>query len=348
MRNYYHILDVPNSYPKVLLPPKILESIRKVYTNNDIQNYFKLSQPILKRIPKEPIYEKVIYKPTYKYNFGSLIQFIIGITLSIALTIGFITKNDFEFWQLFPPLILFSWSMLCIKYIRERDTKIISIPLSFSEREIEKANWLNEVKRIERENEVRQLEFQTKKAEIAIATQLNFEKYKLLIHRETLIPDETYIDNPEKTKRGSSELFFLNILINEFNEQIKVDRFLNNRKYQPDFVFICNETNLHLDIEIDEPYSFENKKPIHYKGADDARNNHFLKKNWIVVRFSEKQILNQPMECIEFIKLLIKSLIEKQSKFIHNIETDNEWTYEESLIFSSNNYREKYNIKMKN
>ena len=45
--------------------------------------------------------------------------------------------------------------------------------------------------------------------------------------------------------------------------------------YYPDFTFICDETRLHIDIEIDEPYSLPDKKPIHYVGIDEWQNESF-------------------------------------------------------------------------
>lgn len=83
--------------------------------------------------------------------------------------------------------------------------------------------------------------------------------------------------------------------------------------------------------------------PIHYEDIDIERNQVFLNWGWFVLRFSEKQIVLHPKECIFFLKSFIKS-IEQQSVEVDlgNLSIENRWTYEESLVFGKNKYRSSY------
>lgn len=82
--------------------------------------------------------------------------------------------------------------------------------------------------------------------------------------------------------------------------------------YEPDFAYIDACKGVFVDIEIDEPYSGAEKKPLHYccngnKTIDDVRNERFAERGWTVVRFSEKQIHEQCESCLKFLyELLVK------------------------------------------
>jgi hypothetical protein len=73
--------------------------------------------------------------------------------------------------------------------------------------------------------------------------------------------------------------------------------------YSPDLSYIDKSINLHIDIEIDEPYVFHTGEPTHFKESkkDKQRNEFFLDKNWIVIRFAEEQVYNYPEECCKFV-----------------------------------------------
>jgi hypothetical protein len=52
---------------------------------------------------------------------------------------------------------------------------------------------------------------------------------------------------------------------------------------------------LSIDVEIDKPYVGNTKEPHHCSdgGKDDRRNQFFIDDNWLVVRFSERQVVVQ-------------------------------------------------------
>lgn len=166
---------------------------------------------------------------------------------------------------------------------------------------------------------------------------------KILLDK--LKPNVLTIKKTNNDFRGKSELFFLTKLYNNFNSQVQVDVVPNFGKnpFQPDFVLICNKTGFHIDIEIDEPYSVDNGKPIHHdRSNDEDRNTFFLEMNWAVIRFSEKQIIENSEECICFIKSVLYSISNKKNSFEHNLPLEKKWTYEEALIMSNSNYRNTY------
>lgn len=119
------------------------------------------------------------------------------------------------------------------------------------------------------------------------------------------------------------------------------------KPYCPDFIFKHNLSNLHIDIEIDEPYT--EGKAIHYYGnpSDYKRNNYFLNHGWFVIRFAEEQIINFSASCCYAIAVIIYKYTNDDSyikKFHYALPLKDIkiWTKEESLELMKMNYRENY------
>jgi hypothetical protein len=98
------------------------------------------------------------------------------------------------------------------------------------------------------------------------------------IHKQKLNSKVTTIRINENIKRGKTELTFLSILLKYFEGNIKVDLIPDQgfNPYRPDFTFVCDNSGLHMDIEIDEPYSIDEGIPIHYIGSNDNERNAFF------------------------------------------------------------------------
>lgn len=218
----------------------------------------------------------------------------------------------------------------------------VDIPKSFYEGKM--AKYKKELAEVTKQNELLKKENDQKVREIEMSiSQSDIEKAKDAIYYSNLKPISSFSRNLENRKRGRTELMFLNRLFKEFGHQIKVDVSPDGINYFPDFTFVCEKTGLHIDIEIDEPYSIMEKEPIHYlQSDDDYRNECFLVQNWCVIRFAEKQIVLQSDQCIQFIRDFVKSIQNKSLSFIHNIEPVERWTYEESLVMAFNNSRDSY------
>lgn len=112
--------------------------------------------------------------------------------------------------------------------------------------------------------------------------------------------------------QGRSEAAFIHYLQQNFgantiftNRRVRVDDLRAGTDwYYPDVVF-RDESGLCIDLEIDEPYVWATGDPHHYIGQDDPRNAFFLRKNWVVLRFTEEQVVRSPMACCQVLAALI-------------------------------------------
>lgn len=118
-----------------------------------------------------------------------------------------------------------------------------------------------------------------------------------------------------------------------------------NHPFEPDIAIIerCYKYGVRIDIEIDEPYGGYDKTPIHFIGCgDDFRDRRLANLGWLVIRFSEKQIIQEPDNCINFIKYLL-SLIDPffNKTYKGNFPTpDKCWTEVEAKIMAIQRFRE--------
>jgi len=152
----------------------------------------------------------------------------------------------------------------------------------------------------------------------------------------------TYID---ESMKGRSELFFFTKLFEKFGNQIYTDIAPNEGKnpFRPDFLLIDEVSGFHIDIEIDEPYSLKSGKVIHSnRSNNNLRDNYFGNINWGVIRFTEKQVLNEPEECCRYIQKVLNSIHYLNFEFNHNVTPEKKWTHEESIFFRENKYRDNY------
>ncbi|WP_225037310.1 endonuclease domain-containing protein [Winogradskyella sp. SM1960] len=332
-------------FPIILIPKNILASSNQIISNSDISNFLNIESPKLKQldIPKVPdLYVHTTEEKTEFDGGGCVLNGLIIIGL-IFVILFFISLNyAIPFWSL--NFILgagFIFYRISINYKTKSINKKTKIPENIYNSKLE--DYKEKLNEVLNKNATYANEYFEKVKLFERKIELNRKQTELEIYYSTLIPFTKIDNNKQNLKRGKTELMFLNHLINEFGSQVKVDTFIHPYKYQPDFVFICDSTNLHIDIEIDEPYSFQEKKAIHYKeSSDDERNENFLNENWCVIRFSEKQIITEPLNCINVIKSVVSSLKNKEADFQFNITKDKRWSYEESLVMLDNNYRLKY------
>lgn len=158
-------------------------------------------------------------------------------------------------------------------------------------------------------------------------------------------------------RKGYKEDDFLQYIRKYFKETFEIydDRYVLTKKnrYEPDISLLNekNGINIFLDIEIDEPYEgindIKNREPTHFRFADVNRNNEFKNRGWIVVRFAEIQIHQNPDGCCRFIADVIKSIYPQFNiplglMVAKRIEPVLQWTKELALNWSAQNYREQY------
>jgi len=160
-------------------------------------------------------------------------------------------------------------------------------------------------------------------------------------------------------RKGFKEDDFKSYLSKYFSNEFKIydDRFItvkgNSKPYEPDITFTDekNGINIFLDIEIDEPYEGINdialREATHFQYADTNRNNAFKKRGWIVIRFAEIQVHQEPLKCCLFVADVIKSIhsefkIPSTLQKVDKVTSIKQWTKEEAEQWSRERYREKY------
>jgi very-short-patch-repair endonuclease len=115
-----------------------------------------------------------------------------------------------------------------------------------------------------------------------------------------------------KAKEGVSEKDFYQALIRIFprvSQGVKFDNPNYPYPYSADFILL-HSSGLSIDIEIDEPYVGHTKEPHHCidQGKDEIRNQFFTSNNWVVIRFSEKQVVKYPYRCCKVIAKAIAKI----------------------------------------
>ena len=172
----------------------------------------------------------------------------------------------------------------------------------------------------------------------------------------TLFPPQNTILFPYRRKkverRGYTEESFQNALCNSIAEysdlmvlgDVSILTKNGTHPYEPDIAIVEKdfERGFRIDIEIDEPYTGYERKPIHYIGCGDNYRDHVLiNHGWIVVRFSEKQIYEESSKCIAYIKYLIDSICNSGNAPYEYPTYDKKWTENEARILSVQKYRER-------
>lgn len=161
------------------------------------------------------------------------------------------------------------------------------------------------------------------------------------------------------SRKGFKEDDFKSYLTKYFSNAFKIydDRFItvkgSNKPYEPDIIFTDEKKglNIFLDIEIDEPYEGINdiafRKATHFQYADTNRNNAFKKRGWIVIRFAEIQVHQEPLQCCLFVADVIKSIhsefeIPSALQKVDKVTSIKQWSKEEAEQWSKERFREKY------
>ena len=139
-------------------------------------------------------------------------------------------------------------------------------------------------------------------------------------------------------KKGASEEFFYQLL-NKYSNY-KVYKSLQYGFYFPDLVIIKDD--LVCIIEIDEPYAFEIKTPIHFDDIDENRDIYFVDEGFLVIRFCEEQILTEPLKCIAIVNDIYDMVFNfdefSNLKQIKGIEMPS-WSYQTAFDLAYNNSR---------
>jgi len=162
-------------------------------------------------------------------------------------------------------------------------------------------------------------------------------------HRRNKVQRRGYTENAFETKLRNSLPFDSNY---EVIGDANLCTVYSVRPYEPDIAIVekSYKIGLRIDIEIDEPYSAIDNKPIHYIGCgDDYRDKVFNNLGWLVIRFSEKQIFQETDKCIAYIQRIM-SVADKdfhRTVPMGQPSPDKRWTEAEAKIMIVEKYREK-------
>jgi hypothetical protein len=119
--------------------------------------------------------------------------------------------------------------------------------------------------------------------------------------------------------------------------------------YSTDFTISFPEIGIWIDCEIDEPYDYKTGQPTHCTDdeRDRNRNSFFLNSNWIVVRFSEEQVVRYSESCCRELVSVVRRVtgMEMYSKGLADIpmlKPTSMWTSRQAKKMAKAKYRDKY------
>lgn len=337
-------------YPVILIPEKIIDAIANYYKSDEqISDYLGIEKPTepINRMLVEliPLFEHFPHEeiPIIKKRIVFQWQIFIGL-LIISIFVGgwiyTITNNYLA------TLICVIFTFLITYYIYGRDDNIVHIKKPKDQYLAELKNYNTLLANYPAKFEDEQKKYKNDILKYNKTIEIHRSEINNKLYLAEISPLRKVKRNVNSINRGKSEITFLEKLITKFGDQVKVDQIIENmnNSFIPDFVIICQETGVHIDVEIDEPYSLPEKKPIHYSDSeDDLRDSFFNSINWVVVRFSEKQIYLQAQQCILLIEKLLYCIRHHQEFFFNDVSLSHKgWTYEESLVMVKNNARNNY------
>jgi very-short-patch-repair endonuclease len=337
-------------YPVLLVPDAYLWNIfqlgLKEDNNKEIEKEFNIKYPTKGIVYIENYPERYISKEVKRFKFESY-----TITLWLIISLVLIYPSMAWLWAVTPleqnELIIIGL-ILSITYFIKINIQSVNIKVEKDKALFEQElKSYNESKRTYGNRKIKADEkflndLKSYNKLITEAKPLFIEK----IRKENIFKSNTQLRREANLSiRGRTELILLERLIEIFEENILVDYCVEfeTSKYIPDFILKCRSGNLYIDIEIDEPYTKIDEKlqPIHYvNGSDEKRNKIFLENNWIVIRFTENQIINNLDEVADFIKQIHTCIENYEAISVNNnIALESRWTYEEALIMIKKNSR---------
>lgn len=352
-------------FPEIKVKSSLLEFIQN--TKEIIENHLisQLNEPIRPVEPLEP------------EELGSIMEiiketFYATVTFSLSLSFFFIlfTYRRYKFSTILFIITLIFFTIFTISiYINikeyRKNKKYLSLyPVLLN-------RYQHEMEEYEENLEIYNQDLHNIKNFIKSESYYSTKRFEFLKESgllNSLKPTVDFINH----RKGISEDGFLDYLQKYFSDEIITDKVIELfssqsynsyyedfysddsiqiSAYSPDFIFQHKKSELVIDIEIDEPYTFD--KPIHYLNNehDTKRNEYFLKHRWIVIRFSEEQVKNDPEGCCAEIASIIyyftgdDSYLEKL-KGVKRVYTHRKWTESESIKLMNDNFRNYENVKM--
>lgn len=293
----------------------------EVYLSNTIKDVMMLVPQIPIQLPVKPIPPSPPIKPEKRNDTSSFGCMSVFVVVAFFFMISNWDKMEGEAFTAIPLLLIMG---------------IICIPLFFSllingdgyEEELSKYNEelqkfpqrQQEYKFLLEKYEKDQLQYKSLCDRIMSPAKLSEFRGGIIRKKlELLQPYFMDVEDTDVVKRGASESYFVEVLQHCFWEDLDSEVITDKKVpvgdtfYYPDIVF-KTPNGIYIDIEIDEPYNGATGEPIHYTtnglSIDYKRNKFFQEHGWVVVRFAEKQIFDNPRACVEFLLKLENCILE--------------------------------------
>lgn len=318
-------INIKDSYPKIITPNYL-----KFASNSEIrfdEIYPNTKKPSFTNLKTEDNDLKIV-------GAGIVNGFVIftGVGFFCLFLTNFISVST-ETWKAYwvPPILLCGIiggvRIIILGFMeREKDHEII--------RQGNKTNYDKYIIELEKFNKllksVSSIEFQNK--EKLKRCLKDSENNKKSIFKSLEILEDGTI------KKGISEEFFHKFLVSY--SDFRVYKSIKFSFYYPDLILVKND--LVIALEIDEPYSFDSKEPIHYENSDKGRDDYFVSCGFILIRFTEDQILSNTEKCLALINEVVTSCLDLKNytKSLAYLQLEKKpWTHEEAFNFAYKNSR---------
>lgn len=121
-----------------------------------------------------------------------------------------------------------------------------------------------------------------------------------------------------------------------------------NRPFDLDLALIHRkDAGIRINIEVDAPYSFFSREAKHCIGEDILRDDYFLDRGWVVIRFSEIQVHRNIEGCLRYVAELMSQIdtnFEVPLSFLNysRIKDDPLWDLVQAQKWEKSSYRETY------
>lgn len=117
--------------------------------------------------------------------------------------------------------------------------------------------------------------------------------------------------------------------------------------YEPDLAYIDERRGIFIDIENDEPYSMGKRIPTHYLGRDDERNHNITAAGWIVMRFTEQQLIDSPASVARTVMDVVHSIapdveVPRCLCRVSPVTPEARWDYDTACSRAKARYRDSY------
>ena len=147
---------------------------------------------------------------------------------------------------------------------------------------------------------------------------------------------------------GFSDEFFWNALANSdlkplLRWDVWVEVPCRALPFEPAIALVDEQNGLYVDVEIDAPYHGWYRFPMHYvEGKDSVRDQYFNEQGWTVVRFSERQVMEQTQGCVELLRGIVRDLRGEKCEYDGLVQPEKRWTQKEAVAMERELAREKY------